>query len=41
VFRARPIPGRPTTLPVYGRIPPRQNVKAGPYSDVVIVTLNF
>ena len=28
-------------LPVYGRIPPLQNVPKGPYSDVVMVTITF
>jgi spore coat protein U domain-containing protein, fimbrial subunit CupE1/2/3/6 len=27
--------------PVYGRIPPRQNVRMGSYSDVITVTVTF
>ncbi len=28
-------------VPIYGRIPPRQNVAPGSYADSVILTLNF
>ena len=31
----------PVTLSVYGRIPARQNAKAGNYSDTVVITLLF
>jgi len=31
----------PVTLPVYGRIPARQNANAGSYSDTIVVTLLF
>ena len=31
----------PVTLPVYGRIPARQNASAGNYTDTVVVTLLF
>jgi spore coat protein U-like protein len=41
VYRVRPVSGRTFSVPIYGRIPPRQNVRAGRYSDVVIVTLMF
>jgi spore coat protein U-like protein len=30
-----------TTVPIYGRIFPRQDVVAGAYFDVIIVTINF
>jgi spore coat protein U-like protein len=33
--------GTSVDIPVYGRIPARQNVAAGAYSDVVTVTLTF
>jgi spore coat protein U-like protein len=29
------------TVPVYGRIPPGQNVAVGSFSDTIVVTLNF
>jgi spore coat protein U-like protein len=29
------------TVPVYGRIPPMQDVAAGAYTDLIVVTLNF
>jgi spore coat protein U-like protein len=41
VYRVRPVSGRTVSVPIYGRIPPRQNVRAGRYSDVVIITLMF
>lgn len=41
VYRVRPVSGRAVSVPIYGRIPPRQNVRAGRYSDVVIITLMF
>lgn len=33
--------GTSVNLPVYGRIPARQNLRAGAYSDVVAVTITF
>jgi spore coat protein U-like protein len=33
--------GTDTDLTVYGRIPARQNVPAGTYSDVIVVTVSF
>lgn len=30
-----------TTITVYGRIPPLQDVTVGPYSDTIIATVNF
>lgn len=29
------------TIPVYGRILPRQNVRSGPYSDTIVVTVTY
>lgn len=29
------------TIAVHGRIPARQNARAGPYADTVVVTINF
>ncbi|KXU31044.1 spore coat protein [Sphingobium sp. 22B] len=34
-------PVLPSTLTVYGRIPPSQNVPAGGYADTVTVTVNY
>ena len=31
----------PVTVTVYGRIPARQNVSAGAYTDTIIATINF
>ena len=31
----------PVTLQIYGRIPARQNAKAGPYTDTVVITILF
>ena len=31
----------PVTLSVYGRIPARQNAKAGNYTDTVVITILF
>lgn len=36
-----PFPNRPITLTIYGRIPPGQNVRAGNYSDTLIVTIEY
>ena len=35
------VQGGITALTVYGRIPPQQNVRAGSYSDSVVVTVTF
>ena len=32
---------RDITVPIFGRIPPSQNVGVGSYSDTITVTLNF
>ena len=31
----------PSTLSIYGRVPPLQDVSMGSYSDSVMVTINF
>lgn len=31
----------PLTLPVYGRVPARQNLRAGSYRDSLVVTVNW
>lgn len=36
-----PFPNRPMTLTIYGRMPPGQNVRAGSYSDTLIVTIEY
>jgi spore coat protein U-like protein len=41
LYQARPIEGRTESVPVYGRIPPRQSVTPGAYSDHVVLTLNY
>jgi len=37
----RPSDGSFVSVPVYGRLPPRQNVVAGDYADLVVVTVLF
>jgi spore coat protein U-like protein len=32
---------KPLDVTIYGRIPPRQNVSAGSYSDIITVTIDF
>lgn len=32
---------KPRVFSVYGRIPPLQNVSAGPYTDILVVTITF
>lgn len=32
---------RPTTLTIFGRIPPGQDISAGTYSDTIVVTVDF
>lgn len=32
---------RPVTLPVFGRVPPGQDVSVGNYSDTIVATINF
>jgi spore coat protein U-like protein len=40
-YTARPAEGVVTSLPIFGRIPPRQNVEAASYSDQIVLTLLF
>lgn len=41
VYRRRPQDGREMSVPIYGRIPPRQSVPSGPYADTLIITMQF
>jgi spore coat protein U domain-containing protein, fimbrial subunit CupE1/2/3/6 len=36
-----PVDGAETSVPVYGRLEPRQNARVGNYSDTVVVTIVF
>ncbi|WKT85020.1 spore coat protein U domain-containing protein [Thermosynechococcus sp. HY596] len=36
-----PVNNTPTTLEIFGRIPTRQFVPAGIYSDTIVVTLEY
>lgn len=36
-----PHPVKPTTIPIYGRIPALQDVAVGTYADTIIVTIDF
>jgi spore coat protein U-like protein len=40
-YTATPIDGQVVSIPVYGRIPPRQNVAAGSYGATIRVQLLF
>lgn len=40
-FQARPAEGRTESVPIYGRISPRQTVVPGSYSDRVMLTVNY
>jgi spore coat protein U-like protein len=40
-YVARPDEGVTTSVPIYGRIPPRQNVKPETYTDTIVVTLLY
>jgi spore coat protein U-like protein len=41
VYSARPLEGRPTAIPIFARIPARQNVLVGTYADSVTLTILF
>ena len=41
VMRVRPPDGRPLSIPLFGRVPPRQNVSPGDYSDELLVTIEY
>jgi spore coat protein U-like protein len=40
-YTVHPAEGQPISVPIYGRITPRQNVEAGAYNDVVVLTVNY
>jgi len=40
-YQVRPSEGRTESVPIYGRIPPRQTVVPGSYSDHVVLTVNY
>jgi spore coat protein U-like protein len=40
-YSARPANGDTTSVTIYGRIPPRQNVRPDVYGDVIIVTVLY
>jgi spore coat protein U-like protein len=40
-YQARPIEGRTESVPIYARIPPRQTVVPGSYSDHVTLTVQY
>jgi spore coat protein U-like protein len=41
IYSRRPPDGAEVSVPVFGRIPPRQSVVPGPYTDLVVVTVLF
>ena len=41
VFKGNIYKDSPLNLPVYGRVPARQNLRAGAYSDQLVVTVNW
>jgi spore coat protein U-like protein len=41
IYSARPPLATNVNVPVYGRVPPGQDVSAGLYTDTVIATINF
>jgi spore coat protein U-like protein len=41
VYQTRPVEGRTESVPIYGRIPARQTVTPGQYSDQVMLTIQF
>jgi spore coat protein U-like protein len=40
-YQVRPVEGRAESVPIYGRIPARQTVVPGSYSDHVMLTVNY
>jgi spore coat protein U-like protein len=40
-FQIRPVEGRTESVPIYGRIPPRQTVVPGTYSDHIVLTIHY
>jgi spore coat protein U-like protein len=41
VYMDHPPDGRTVSLPIFGRIPPRQLLQAGIYNDLIVVTLQY
>lgn len=41
IFMASNASGKPVSVPIFGRIPPGQDVAAGSYSDSIVVTIQF
>jgi spore coat protein U-like protein len=41
VYAVHPPDGQPVSVPIFGRVPPRQNVRAGAYGDSIIVTVLY
>jgi spore coat protein U-like protein len=40
-YQARPVEGRTVSVPIYGRMPPRQPVPPGAYSDQIMLTMHY
>jgi spore coat protein U-like protein len=40
-YQTRPVEGRTQSVPIYGRIPPRQAVSPGSYSDQITLTVHY
>jgi spore coat protein U-like protein len=40
-YQARPVEGRTESVPIYGRIPPRQAVAPGAYTDQIMLTMHY
>jgi len=40
-YTVHPTEGELVSVPIYGRIPPRQNVEIGPYHDDVVLTVLY
>jgi spore coat protein U-like protein len=41
VMRARPSDDAPVSIPLFGRIAPRQNVGPGEYDDQIVITVDY
>jgi len=40
-YHGRPPDARAISIPIYARIPPRQNVEPGPYADHIVLTVQY
>jgi spore coat protein U-like protein len=40
-YSVRPLDGQTISVPIYARIPPRQNVAIGTYSDSIVLTVLY